>query len=273
VETILAARGDWSAALGGPAAENDRARVESERQERTHLLAALRHYVNARNRCPTLPEPHLVLAAQVKHLVRADTRDAYLSRVKLLANGDPESWYECGSLELAAGQTDRAWASWRRCLELSDRYLPTILEVSSREHSPQEMVDTVLPDRPEMLLAVAFRLYPESRAADERRPFLLKAVHLLENPSEPLTLAQLHVKAVAHKSLGQRGEALAAYRQLLMRKPDQAGWRYEMAEVLHEEGQLEETRRELVVVLAQQPNHTQARELLALVSREQIRKK
>ncbi len=196
-----------------------------------------------------------------------------MRRVKLLANGDPEYWYLCGAQESLAGETEQARASWRRCLELSDDYLPQVLEASGRGLSPQEMVDTVLPDRPDLLLTVAFRLYPEAGAAEERRPFLRKAVRLLDNRSGPLTLKELHAKAVAHKSLGQRDEAVAAYRQLLRRKPDQTEWRFEMAQSLQEEGRLEEARRELTLVLVRQPGHTQARELMALVSRQLTRKK
>jgi len=275
-EAVLAARGDLAATLGwslAGAAERAFGQTEQKRLAREHLLFALRNYLKARDRCPLLSEPHMVLATQATRLGRANSRDAYLERVKLLSGGDPEAWYLCGVQELWAKEPERAWASWRHCLELSDRYLPPILEVTARDLSPAEMIEVVLPDRPELLLAAAIRLYPEAGAAVERRPFMQKAVFLLDNRPGILKPEDLHVKAVAHKSLGQPNEAIAAYRQLLSRQPAQANWRYELAQVLHEQNRLEDARRELVVVLAQQPKHAQARELLAIVSYELTRKK
>jgi tetratricopeptide (TPR) repeat protein len=273
---VVVARGNLAGPLGwagARAAEREMVRGEQGRLTREHLLPALRNYLNARDRCPLLSEPHMVLATNAATLTRADSRDAYLGRVKLLSGGDPQAWYLCGVQEFWAKEPGRARESWRRSLELSDRYLPQILEASARDLSPDDLVEAVLPDRPELLLAAAFRLYPEASAARERRPFLRKAVHLLENRPGFLTAEELHVKAVAYKSLGQPDEARAAYQQLLEREPMQAGWRCELAEVLHAQGQLEDARRQLVVVLSQQPRHAQARELMAIVNHELARKK
>src|SRR5262245_50444562 len=183
---VLAARGDWSTAMGWCVAGTGHTfpGPEQKRFARESLFPGLRNYLNARDRCPLLSEPHLVLATHVARFERADTRDAYLGRVKRLAGGDPEGWYLWGAAELGGKGHGASWARWRRCLELSDRHLPQLLAIASRELSPKDMVEVLLPDRPALLLDAAFRLYPEKGATSERRPFLQKAVRLLEGQPE-----------------------------------------------------------------------------------------
>jgi O-antigen ligase/tetratricopeptide (TPR) repeat protein len=272
---VLAGQGDWTTAFSwllGDAAQRERSRPEQKQLIREYVHPSLRHYLNARNRCPLLSEPHLVLSMHVKMLDEADSRQAYLERVKLLSGGDSEAWYVCGIEEYMAKEPARARASWRRCLELSDRYFPQILGLSSHDLAPGEIVEFVLPDRPELLLAAALQLYPEAASARERRPFLEKAVLLLETRGN-LKPEELHVKARAYKLLDQPPEAIAAYQELLERQPNQADWRFELAEVFNDQGRLEDARRELVVVLAQQPAHGKARELMAIVGHELARKR
>jgi O-antigen ligase/tetratricopeptide (TPR) repeat protein len=270
-EAVLAARGDWPAAVTYPLADVTqrwRLLLGKKRLQREHLGPALRNYVLARDRCPLLGEPHLILATYGRRLARADAPEAYLDRLKRVANGDPEAWYLSGAQELLGDDPARAWASWRRSLELSDRYFPQILGAAATFLAPHEVVESVLPDRPELLLAAAQRLYPDAGAASQRRPFLEKAARLLEGSSNGLTPEGLHTLAVTRKQMGQPQEAVAAYRKLLVQRPRQADWRYELAQILYEQGELEEARRELVLALTQQPKHAQARELLTLVSRE-----
>jgi O-antigen ligase/tetratricopeptide (TPR) repeat protein len=275
-EAALAARGNWETALGwslAGAVEQNRAQAWQAALAREHFPRALRHYREARNRCPLLAEPHLVLATHTARLAAGDSRDAYLDRVKLLSSGDPEAWYLCGLQELEIREPERAWSSWRRCLELSDHYLAPILESSTGELAVPEIAEKVLPDRPELLLAASVRLFPEAGKAAERRPFLNKALRVLANRSGDLTTEEWHIKAVAHSTLGQFDEAVAAYRHLLAREPGQAVWRCELAQVLHDRGWLQDARREVVLTLAQQPGHAPARELMALISHELARKR
>jgi O-antigen ligase len=232
-----------------------------------NLTQALRNYLLARDACPLLAEVQMGLATYADRMKRADVRATYLGRVKLLAPGDPESWYLCGLQELEAREPERAWASWRRSLELSETYLIQIAVRSARILGPQKMLAMVLPDRPDVLLAAASRLYPEAGARG-RRPFLDKALRLLEAKPEPLALKDLYLKAQLQKALGQKARAVADYRALLAREPEQVAWRFELARFLYDLGRLRESRRELLIILAYEPKHSSARELLKIVTDE-----
>jgi O-antigen ligase/tetratricopeptide (TPR) repeat protein len=233
--------------------------------------AVLLDYLQARDACPLLPEAHLGLAIYSDRLERGDEPAAYLSRVKLLAPCRPDLWYRCGLQELRLGQSRQAWASWRHSLELSDEYLPEVLALSAPLVRSDELIDRVLPDRPDVLAAAAFRLHPA--AEEQRRPFLEKALRLLDSREGELQPEDLHLKATAHRDLGQADAAVEAYRELLAREPFRLAWREEFARYLHELGRLEDCRHELLVLLAQAPAQDRARELLRAVTDEMLQKK
>jgi predicted Zn-dependent protease len=144
---------------------------------------------------------------------------------------------------------------------LSGQYLQDILDQSAGRLAPQEILGRVLPDDPGLLVKAASHLYPKPEQAAERRPFLERALILLEQRPGPLQAQDLHTKAVIHTSLGQPAEALATYQAALTREPQQADWRCEFAQLLYQQGQVQEGCREALIVLRQQPGHAQALQL------------
>ena len=65
-----------------------------------HRVPALGHYLQARDLCPILPEPHLGIASLHDALERAEPRGVYLERAERLAPADPLLWYLYGLEEL-----------------------------------------------------------------------------------------------------------------------------------------------------------------------------
>ena len=157
-------------------------------------------------------------------------------------------------------------------MELSDQFLFPILEASSKFLGPEELVRRVLPDKPDLLLIAACRLYPGAEGIENRKPLLHKALLLLGAESTP-KLDELHTKALVLKELGQTTEAKAAFQALLARKPDQLTWRYELAELLYERGQFQEVRVELLTILAQDPKHSPAHNLFRLATQGLLKRK
>ncbi len=135
------------------------------------------------------------------------------------------------------------------------------------------MIDKVLPDKAGVLLAAALRLYPDASDTEARQPFVAKALVLLEAKSGRLEPAEMRVKALVHQALDQPEEAVASYRRLLRREPRQVEWRFEFARYLHTIHKLDESRRELVIVLNQDPHHGLARDLLEIVMRDLLRRR
>jgi O-antigen ligase len=238
--------------------------VEAE-QARTHLIPALHAFLQARAACPLRTEPHLALATHVRLLRKAPPREAYLDRVKYLAPADPQVWYLCGVQEVL-DDPSRAFASWRHCLELSDRYLPDIL-ARAGVRDPEEALNLLLPDKASVLLAAAWHLYPEEGSIAERRPLLSRGLHLLETRAEPLAAEEYRIKASLCVALARKNDAVVAYRQALSLQPYQHSWRYDLVRLLLDCGLAREARREVQVILTQRPGDATAGELLQEVIR------
>lgn len=66
------------------------ATLERNRWEEEQLGAALRHYLQARDRCPLLPMPQMRIGFYASSLAKADPRRAYFDRAKFLVPADAE---------------------------------------------------------------------------------------------------------------------------------------------------------------------------------------
>jgi tetratricopeptide (TPR) repeat protein len=231
------------------------------------LRAALRGYLRARNLCPLLDEPHLRLAVHTRDMARADPAAAYFARARIVLPYDDRVWYLSGVQEAADGRRDEAWQCWRRSLECSDRFLESIVEAGLRTAPADEVADRLLPEQPALLLRAGALLEARPDPPASPRPFLEKGVSLL-GPWQTLGLEELRARARAYRSLGQVAEARQAYEDLLARAPDQPGGRYELAQMLYEAGQLGEARRQLALLLRDEPANVSARDLYRAVLRD-----
>jgi tetratricopeptide (TPR) repeat protein len=239
---------------------------------RRHMMPALRDSLEARAACPLMAKPHILLAANVPYLTRSEPALAHLDRAKQLVTNDPQMWFLFGVQELFAGQTDQACASWRRSLELSDQYLNLILDLGKDSLGVNRLAEQVLPEQLEMLFQAAAHLYPQPEAVAERRPFLARALPLLKaRPGVPKA-GDYYMYAKIHEAVDQPAEAVTAYRKALKLEPRQLGWHLELAQLLKNQGQLDESRRELQMILRLEPANVAARELLDAILRDQARK-
>jgi tetratricopeptide (TPR) repeat protein len=164
-------------------------------------------------------------------------------------------------------QPDKAWRSWNRALQLSDTNLTLILNRCAGHLTPQETLDRVLPDRPEILLAAARHLFAGPTAVAQRRPFLERALAAWNRHCSSSSADDLYVKTQIYRLLEEPEPALAAIRDALLEDPDRFGWRYEYATMLYAQGHLADARRQLDRVLGQRPQHAQAQELLDTITR------
>jgi hypothetical protein len=240
-----------------PESERDAARrsLEADPAVQRSLLPAVRHALWAREFCPLLPRVEMRLA-ELRFLLRSGDSDAvYLDRARLLAGPDAGLWFGAGLLDWYADRPDAAYRSWRRSLELSDRYQDPILAWSTSRLAPAEVPTRVLPDKPGVLLAAARYLYSSDDAVVERRQLFEKALTLLADQSRPLTGEELHLKVQLLRQLGQKELAFETCQAALAQEPRQVDCRFELADMLFQEGQIEQSLWQLEIVLDQAPGH------------------
>lgn len=258
--------GARQAALAGAAAARDSLiRNQLNMLMKNYLGAALQRYLLARDLCPLLPPPHVRLAAYADYLPTHDPRERYLERAKRLIPSDPEFWYLCGVKEIADGQHELAWESWKRSLLVGDTYFPAILAKSRTLLSPGEILARVLPDRPALIYRAAQGLFGRPESVPEGRPFLERLLDCVtQKPEAARTATELYLQALAHQGLQQWDRAFDSYEKALERNPKENDWRFEYAKLLYERGRTQEARRELAGVLKARPDHVGARELYQL---------
>jgi len=254
------------------------------------LRFALREYTRARDACPLLSTAHLGIATIAALLKEEEAAADYLRRTKLLIPGQPLMWHQCGLLEFKLIRLEDAWASWRHALDVLPReheqrfvrqqflqdYLPQIL-IKTRNLKAKQILEKVLPDSPDVLYDAAVFLYPDDGAVERRRPFLEKALSLLQSNTEELgpqeAQRNLYLKVRIHRALEQSDEAIKAYQDLIAWDRSKINLRIEFAYYLYELRKFEDARRELTVVLALNPNNGGAKALLNEVVSEQIAEK
>jgi tetratricopeptide (TPR) repeat protein len=243
--------------------------VASEKKEafRKHMVPALQRYLLARDLCPLLSKPQIRLAASVPYLAKADPALAYVNRAKRVVTNDPDLLFLFGVQEILLGQRERAIDSWHRSLALSDRNVEAVLQLGKGALTPSEWAERVLPEKPEVLLAAAVRLYPQAGAMEERRPLLEKSLVLMKAQGPSLKAENFYVQAQIHQHLGQTVDALKAYQKAVSLVPRQSVWRLAYARLLHADGKEAEATRELYTILEYQPHHPEARALLVEIDR------
>lgn len=228
-------------------------------------VEALRRVLRARQLCPILPTPHMRLAANTANLATSDSPLEYLRRAQSLAPSDPQLWYFIGLQQLKENQIDDARESWKRSLELSPQRVANIMDRASVVCTPAQLLE-MLPDDAETIVEAVDHLFPSSDAIDFRAPFLRRAMDLLEKSSVALSPRQLRIQAKMYDEMEQPNEAIKALQSALLIEPHQVAWRYALAKLLYDEGQLSAASREVRRVLGSDPDHEAAKNLAALIA-------
>jgi tetratricopeptide (TPR) repeat protein len=241
--------------------------AEKKQAFQRHMVPALQRYLLARDLCPLLSKPQIRLAASVPYLAKADPALAYVDRAKRVVTNDPDLLFLFGVQEILLGQKEQAIDSWHRSLALSDRNVDAVLQLGRGALTAREWAERVLPEKPDVLLAAAVRLYPQAGAVEERRPLLEKALQVMKVQRLSLKAENFYVEAQIHQNLGQTADALKAYQKAVSLVPRQSVWRLAYARLLHADGKDVDATRELITVLQYEPGQPEARALLVQIDR------
>lgn len=232
------------------------------------LIPALRDYLLARAANPLLGRAHARLAGGRGRLRNPDTVTNYLERAARLAPIDGELWYLLGRAHLDEGAEERAWDCWSRSLQCSPDRLESILGSALAGSGPADDLARVLPPNPD-LLARAAKLPPLVERPDARRAVLDRVLELLGDA--PAKAEGAYLRAWSLRETGRGADAVPAYERALMKAPDRVEWRYELAELCFERGDLAAAAEHAQLVLRDRPDHRAAGELNGAVVRARIK--
>ncbi len=234
-----------------------------------NLLPAVQHLKRSRLACPILPQVHLRLA-QLEFLTDRHDPGCHAERVRRIHPEDPETLFLTGWLDRAAGRVDPGWRAWQQCLEFDDRgeYEKRIIGLASEELEWDEVLDSILPNSPWRLVQIARRHYANGPCADARAAILAKAEKGLEGiEASDAEKHRLRGDFAALRGVVER--AIFEYRCAVELEPYNAGYRYELASFLKEQGQLREAWRHAAICSHLEPDLRQYQLLLRAILQTQ----
>ncbi len=251
---------------------------------------ALREWRQARDQSPLFAAVQAGLGVHRDLFAQAPDTIWYFERALRAAPTDPNIWYACGKDRFDHGDWEKAWFYWRQTLTFSDAYMAPILKDASThfknefdedkapdkiDKTSTKVVNAVMPDeRPDIIWKCADHLYPHSdpcspKFADERQPFLTKALKILDNRgADNRTAADDLLRGRILLEQGHGKESVAAYEEALKKDRDLTGIRVELARALYEMDRFEDAKNQLDGVVLRQPANVEARDLLDEVERE-----
>lgn len=260
--------GQMRLALGGLYAEAGERYPQDAPERARFLAAALREWRAARDLSPVMAAPHARLGVYRDSFEFADPSIRYFERAAKCAPNDADVWYFIGNFHLESGDWPRALADWKHSLALGDSQLERIARKASAKLDPSEMIESLLPADPQLLIRVADQLFPKKEdTAPERQVYLRRAAELLlaAGPfatSEYLRLAELY------RESEQYPKAVEFYRRAIDRDSSQASWRVALAQTYREAGELDKAVEELRKLIREDRASKEIRDLLAVVQRE-----
>ena len=248
-------------------------------------VPGLEHFAIARQLCPLLPRPQMRFAAHAGELKRADSPQQYWARALFVAPFDPDLWYFAGLQAFNEGRPDEAWTDWRKSLELSkpineqqyrqrEHRLAEMVAAASRQYGPdrrcvaEQLLEHVLPDRPDDMVIVAQLLDPDLSPTGVARTLLVRALKLLGEQTETITAEQYHLKGFVAAKLDEPDPAIRAYNQALALSPHQDRWRLEFARLLRDERRWKEAQHELSILKQRMPDSQEVKDMLNEVDRQ-----
>jgi tetratricopeptide (TPR) repeat protein len=237
------------------------------------LDQAVIHFAAARNLCPLLAKPQVRIAANLERFARADPRTSYIQRACLVCQWSAELFFLAGVQLLSDNQEESAWKAWRHCLELSASYLGPILTRSCARWPASQIVERIIPENPQLLVQASQLKYPNQDETEQRRPYLERALHILNDRGTKLDATGLHLQGEINAMLSKPAEALLCYGRALKMDPRQGQWRLEYAQLLRQQGRLEEAKQELQRLLTYGPQNQVVRDLLRQVVEELSKKR
>jgi O-antigen ligase/tetratricopeptide (TPR) repeat protein len=248
----------------------DLAGLRRARDVRLNLKNAGRCLIAARRASPLMVRPHLLLAEIA--IVVSDVCDdeSSLTRAITLVQGDHDLLLECGLLAAQAGRNDQACDVWRRAIEVLPEEYEKALSLASQYATIQERVTELIPDSPDLIIQIARERFADEADREDRHALASRASRLLDEAFDTAPDQRSYLQGAA-LALGNRPEAaIPHYERAVQTRPDRTAWRYELAQLLVETGQLVEAERQATLCANMQPANERYAEFQQILVRRRV---
>lgn len=214
--------------------------------------------------CPTFG-PGWCLLGQMEMLVPGRTEEAarHIERGRMLAPCHPTVCLVAGLLHMDRCDVDGAFADWSRAVELDNGLFSEVASLLITASDRPDLALRIAGDKIDRLAIVAGILKTSSgrQSADEVRSTV---VRLLEQECrEPGTPAPAFARlASVYQRDGRVAEAIECYRQALALDYGEVDWRFSLALLLADTGDIRKAIQEARVCLRFRPEYAAAKRLI-----------
>jgi tetratricopeptide (TPR) repeat protein/O-antigen ligase len=230
------------------------------------LATAARHLALARKSCPIIAETHLLLA-EVAPFVSLEDDEEHLERMRNVTR-DGRLLIESGLVELQAGRIEQAVRDWKRAIAQSPEQLPQILEYAVQREDLATRMEPLLPEDPVYLVELAKSRFVTAEQQPLRKLLLKQASNFLAKCDEPA--ARHYVEGTILSLQDETEGAVAKFERAVQLRPEQTGWRYELALGLQKLGNVAAAHEQAGVCVLQDPNDPRYEQLLRQLVRLQL---
>ncbi|MCA9038906.1 MAG: O-antigen ligase family protein [Planctomycetaceae bacterium] len=231
------------------------------------LQPAFTHFKASLESCPLQSHTHYRLNQLGMLDPNWTFQNEHLSRAERLGSWKSQLMFLAGKTRLYLGQRELALKDWRQSLEINPQHLDQVIKLTYRWIKPEELLDQLLPQKPELLIVIAENLYATPQTEEGRDLTLARLEKLLEEGTWPAG-AEEYYRAQIAVLRGETEVALDFFWKAINLNPTDLDWNFQYAMLLRAEGKLQEAERILDYCVRQAPQRTRFSHMLNLV-REQ----
>ena len=161
-------------------------------------------------------------------------------RVRSTAGQDSRILFECGTREFGAGRYESAYECWRQSLMVTGRYIKEIVRLSSGHLDTSGILQKVLPKDPRVFVRMLAAYKDDDSVTLDPAAIEQQAQNYLKDSSEiPQTAEDWYVQSRLAALLSKPEQSIDYLDRAIKLKPFITRWRFELANQLAENGQLE----------------------------------
>jgi tetratricopeptide (TPR) repeat protein len=138
-----------------------------------------------------------------------------------------------------SGREQLAIDDWNASLQQSALHLAEIMNSSQGKLTLRTILEKVLPEQPDMILAVAQQYFSTPKHDKIQRFFLNRAVEFLST-GENQTANDAYTAASVYRLLGRFDEAVPQFKDAIALNPVGHAWIYQYAQMLFDMGRIDD---------------------------------
>lgn len=234
-----------------------------------NLAPARKHLLEADLHCPINADVKYRLGQISQPAGDSEQEIYYLLAAGRLAPKQPELQYQIGRMHWLRYTPERdelAFRAWRVCLAAGRQYEKDILNFALHRKSLEEVIATLLPDDPEVLLRVAVGYFAAPEQIEQRKLLVERAEAAIgdKDPSPQW----YYQKGRLYGLNGDFEAAEKSYRTALQQDPNLFACRLDLAKLLRSQGKLSEAFDEVQECIRMQPDNRTLKNLERDIHRE-----